>query len=77
MLLLALACLCAGTLNPYHRTDSPIIRIKATYGYIPHQVSTMGIAAKGFDLYIRKDGTLWAESVAKDIARILSKYGIK
>ena len=47
------------------RTDSPFIRIKATYGYIPHQVSTMGIAAKGFDLYIRKDGKwLWAGSKA-------------
>ena len=119
VILLALACLCAATVNaqddtryvdasgltitgkvfpdtpnPYHRidtvrfkgftkrenlqvretsglgvafrTDSPFIRIKAVYGYIPHQVNTMGIAAKGFDLYIRKDGRwLWAGAGAK------------
>ncbi len=43
------------------RTDSPIIRLKATTGKMDHPSNTMSIAARGFDLYIRKDGKwLWA-----------------
>lgn len=43
------------------RTDSPIIRLKATAGRMEYPANTMGIAARGFDLYIRKDGKwLWA-----------------
>ena len=43
------------------RTDSPFIRVSPRFGYITRSVNTMGIAVKGFDLYIRKDGKwLWA-----------------
>lgn len=43
------------------RTDSPFIRVSPRYGYVTRSVNTMGIAVKGFDMYIRKDGKwLWA-----------------
>ena len=43
------------------RTDSPFIRLKATTGRMEHPSNTMGNAARGFDLYLRKDGQwLWA-----------------
>ena len=43
------------------KTDSPSIRVQATYGYIYKGGSTTGFSIKGYDLYIRKDGRwLWA-----------------
>ena len=52
------------------RTDSPWIRIRAKYGYIDHPTGTMPIAAKGFDLYIQKDGKwLWAAAAARPDGR--------
>ena len=51
----------ASGLAVVFRTDSPIIRLKATTGRMEHPSNTMGNAARGFDLYIRKDGKwLWA-----------------
>ena len=47
-------------------TNSPFIRVKPRFGYITPSVNTMGIAVKGFDMYIR-DGNkwLWAASGAQ------------
>lgn len=45
------------------RTDSPYIRVKAKFGYVSHPLNTMGVASKGFDLYIQDEGGwLWAAS---------------
>lgn len=38
------------------RTDSKSIRVKPVYGYMQWPMNASGIAARGFDLYIRKDG---------------------
>lgn len=40
------------------RTNSPYIRVKASFGTIQYRVNVTGIASKGFDLYI-KDGKKW------------------
>lgn len=51
---------CSGLAVAF-RTDSPVIRLKATTGRMEHPSNTMANAARGFDLYIRKDGKwLWA-----------------
>ncbi len=43
------------------KTDSPSISILTVYGDIGRPTNTNGIAARGYDLYIRKDGEwLWA-----------------
>ena len=45
------------------KTDSPTLHIRAKYGYKNYDTKTMGLALRGFDLYIRKDGEwLWASS---------------
>lgn len=52
-------------------TDSPSISILTEYGQTSFPVNTMGIAARGYDLYVRRaDGSwLWAASgVAADSA---------
>lgn len=38
------------------RTNSTIISVKPEYGDVLFPSNTMGLAARGFDLYIRKDG---------------------
>lgn len=51
----------ASGLAVVFRTDSPAISLKARTGRMEHPSNTMGNAARGFDLYIRKDGKwLWA-----------------
>ncbi len=48
------------------RTNSTFIRVKTEYGTIQYPMNTNGIAAKGYDLYIRKDGKwLFAAAGAK------------
>ena len=43
------------------RTDSPSISIHTVYGELGRPNNTNGISARGYDLYIRKDGKwLWA-----------------
>lgn len=45
------------------KTNSPSIHIKAKYGYKSYDTKTMGIALRGYDLYIRRgDSWLWANS---------------
>ena len=44
-------------------TDSPSVKVSIQYGYVNKPNNTMGIAARGVDLYIKKDGKwLWAAS---------------
>lgn len=45
------------------KTDSPVISVQSDYGFASYPVNTNGYAARGYDLYIRKDGEwLWAAS---------------
>ncbi len=45
------------------RTNSTVISVQTTYGQTTFPTNTMGYAARGYDLYIRKDGKwLWAGS---------------
>lgn len=46
------------------RTNSSTISVKPEYGYTNHASNTMGIALRGFDLYIKKDGK-WLFAAAK------------
>lgn len=47
---------CPAGLAVLFTTDSPVISIKSEYGYTNHGVNTMGIALRGYDLYIMRDG---------------------
>ena len=50
------------------RTNSPFLKVKTVYGTIQYPMNTNGIAAKGYDLYIRKDGKwIFAAATAKGI----------
>lgn len=55
---------CSAGLAVLFRTDSPVISVKAEYGYYNTAPNTMGIALRGFDLYIRKDG-VWTYAASK------------
>lgn len=47
------------------KTNSPSISVQPEYGQVNEQVNTGAFAARGFDLYIRKDGRwTWAASGA-------------
>ncbi len=47
------------------KTNSTVISVKTEYGYMNRAVNTMGLALRGYDLYIKKDGEwLYAESGA-------------
>lgn len=47
---------CASGLAVLFRTNSTTISVLGDYGYINNGVNTMGIALRGYDLYIKKDG---------------------
>ena len=56
---------CAAGLAVLFKTDSKSISLKPEYGYLNNGSNTMGLALRGFDLYIKKDGRwLYAESAA-------------
>ena len=56
---------CAAGLAVLFKTDSKSISLKPEYGYLNNGSNTMGLALRGFDLYIKKDGKwLYAESAA-------------
>jgi len=55
---------CGAGLAILFKTDSRAIAVKPEYGYTNHATSTMGIALRGFDLYIKKDGK-WLFAAAK------------
>lgn len=47
--------------NPYHRVDTVKFKVKTVYGTPTFPNNTMGIAARGYDLYIKEGkGWLWA-----------------
>ena len=57
------------------KTDSPSISILTVYGEIGHPTNTNGIAARGYDLYIRKNGEwLWAASGVPGDANLDKPY---
>lgn len=52
---------CSAGLAVLFSTDSPIISVKTEYGYQAQHSTTMTLADRGYDLYIKKDGRwLWA-----------------
>ena len=55
---------CSAGLAVLFKTDSKSISLKPQYGYMGRSSSTMGIALRGYDLYIRKDGK-WLFAAAK------------
>ena len=56
-------------------TNSTAISIKTVYGEIGHPTNTNGIAARGYDLYIRKDGKwLWAAAGVLSDANLDKPY---
>ena len=55
---------CGAGLAVLFKTDSRSISLKPEYGYTNHGTSTMGIALRGYDLYIKKEGR-WLFAAAK------------
>ena len=55
---------CSAGLAVLFRTDSPAISVKSEYGYYNMGTNTMGIALRGYDLYIKKDGQ-WIYAASK------------
>lgn len=55
---------CSAGLAVLFKTDSKSISIKGEYGYTNHATSTMGIALRGYDLYIKQDGN-WVYAASK------------
>ena len=47
---------CSAGLAVLFKTNSSTISVKADYAYMNDHNSTMGVATRGFDLYIKKDG---------------------
>ena len=47
---------CSAGLAVLFKTNSTTISVKAEYGYLAEHNSTMSVATRGFDLYIKKDG---------------------
>ena len=55
---------CAAGLAVLFKTNSSTISVKPEYGYTNYATSTMGVALRGYDLYIRKDGK-WLYAASK------------
>lgn len=55
---------CSAGLAVLFKTNSTTISVKSEYGYSDYGVSTMGIALRGYDLYIMKDGE-WTYAASK------------
>ena len=54
------------------KTDSRVINVRTVYGQYQSPVNTTGIAARGYDLYVRRDGTWrYAGSGCKSDQRLL------
>ena len=56
---------CPAGLAVLFRTDAPAVAVRCTYGYQNQASNTMGIALRGFDLYI-KDGARWLFAASKE-----------
>lgn len=55
---------CPAGLAVLFKTDSRSISVKPDYGYMNRNNNTMGIALRGYDLYIMKDGE-WLYAASK------------
>lgn len=55
---------CPAGLAVLFKTDSPVISVLPDYGYMNKGSNTMGIALRGYDLYIKKDGE-WLYAASK------------
>ena len=55
---------CAAGLAVLFKTNSSTISVKPEYGYTNYATSTMGVALRGYDLYIKKDGK-WLYAASK------------
>ena len=55
---------CSAGLAVLFKTNSSTISVKPDYGYTNHATSTMGVALRGYDLYIKKDGK-WLYAASK------------
>lgn len=55
---------CSAGLAVLFQTNSSVISVKGEYGYCNMGVNTMGIALRGYDLYIKKEGK-WVYASAK------------
>ena len=55
---------CSAGLAVLFKTNSSTISVKPDYGYTNYATSTMGVALRGYDLYIKKDGK-WLYAASK------------
>ena len=57
---------CAAGLSVLFRTDAPEISLRCDMGYQNRASNTMGIALRGFDLYIRMPDGRWQFAASKE-----------
>ena len=57
---------CSAGLSVLFRTDAPEISLRCDMGYQNHASNTMGIALRGFDLYIRKADGRWQFAASRE-----------
>ncbi len=57
---------CAAGLSVLFRTDAPEISLRCDMGYQNHASNTMGIALRGFDLYVRTPQGRWQFAASKE-----------
>ncbi len=61
---------CSAGLAVLFSTNSSAVSVKSEYGYVNNGTNTMGIALRGYDLYIMRDGEwIYAASGAADSRR--------
>ena len=56
---------CSAGLAVLFRTNSSTISVQSEFGYMNHGENTMGIALRGYDLYIKDDGGKWVYAASK------------
>lgn len=57
---------CSAGLAVLFRTDAPTLSIRSDFGYRNQASNTMGIALRGFDLYIRTPEGRWQFAASKE-----------
>ena len=57
---------CAAGLSVLFRTDAPEISLRCDMGYQNYASNTMGIALRGFDLYVRTPQGRWQFAASKE-----------
>ena len=57
---------CAAGLAVLFRTDASTLSLRCRYGYQNRANNTMGLALRGFDLYIRTDDGRWQFAASKE-----------